>query len=117
MWTLPLVSGTSSCLAPTHVFDGWWPGAYDHAAVKLGLPNVNGALGPILPIISLQAITGMKGASEDKLSADRLFELAQTAKSRNTPMVLQTNGAGVKTMVGGHAYALLNGEGSGNDRK
>ena len=97
--------------------NGRWPGAYDHAAVKLGLPNSNGAMGPVLPITSLQAITGLKGASEDRLSADRLFELAQTAKSRNTPMVLQTNGDGVRTLVGGHAYALLDGQGSGDSRK
>ncbi|KAK1923424.1 hypothetical protein DB88DRAFT_298041 [Papiliotrema laurentii] len=31
----------------------WWPGAYDHAGVKLGLDNSNGAMGPISPQKSL----------------------------------------------------------------
>jgi hypothetical protein len=49
-------------------------------------------------------------------TADRIFELAQMAKSKNTPMDLQTKQTGPTVLVDSHAYALLDGTGSGSQR-
>lgn len=94
-----------------------WPGAYDHAGVKLGLPNSNGAMGPILPGTSLEAITGKKATGNLRITADAIFDLAVKSASAKTPAILQTKGDNVRTLVGNHAYTLLSGEGTGAGRK
>ena len=93
-----------------------WPGLFNHAAVKQGMNNQNGALGPIGPWEALSVITGHPSRSHDGISADDLFKMAQKAASDRTPMVFQTLDR-TTTLVANHAFSVLGASGSGGDRK
>ncbi|ORX35147.1 hypothetical protein BD324DRAFT_609823 [Kockovaella imperatae] len=97
--------------------DIWWPGAFEYAGIKAGLPSANGLLGPVLPGDSMSALTGLKSDGKMKPTADQLFDYALKATSMNTPMVFQTLPDGAKVLLGGHAYGLFGGSGSGSGRK
>lgn len=104
----------------------WWPGAYDHAALKLGLQTRRGVLYAIDPGDALSAITGLANEApyfaptasslvpRGKLrtitrchTPDCLFDILQKAGERDTPMILGTSGV-ANTLVPLHAYAVLN---------
>ena len=80
------------------------------------MASSDGKLGPILPSDALTAITGLSASRTSfNPDADKIFQMAQTAASKNTPMVFQTMGD-AKTLVGTHAYGMFDGTGSGDDR-
>jgi hypothetical protein len=89
--------------------DVWWPGLYNHAAIKLGFDTTNGALGPVFPAAAMYAITGFEAVYQDKEkigNANNLLDLCSQRKIKNSPMIFQTV-EGARTLVGSHAYAIL----------
>ncbi|CAD6575425.1 MAG: hypothetical protein TREMPRED_001417, partial [Tremellales sp. Tagirdzhanova-0007] len=85
----------------------WWPGAYDHAAIDIGMHTTNGRLGPIVPGDALSAITGIRGLCDWTSSPDQLFDEFQKAQKYDTPIVLVTY-TSTKILVNEHAYAIIN---------